>query len=226
NDRLCAKRRVEKSRTYRPRTRALYFCGPHWHADPTRAAGSPARVHGTFQIRIRYRPCCGSPLPVLPAAPIPGRLGQRLRKKAGASPARNGCNLSDRLRVCQSWRPRNGCMGIHRNGGRRSAAIFRAARSRRALRRSPVRHSIVALNPSTRRLRMPSTYNVMIMGASYGSLLATKLLFGGHKVKLVRLPAEAEVINQEGSRVRLPIKGRSDLVEIDSRKLPGKLSAD
>jgi hypothetical protein len=70
---------------------------------------------------------------------------------------------------------------------------------------------------------MPSTYNVMIMGASYGSLLATKLLFAGHKVKLVCLPAEAEVINQEGTRVRLPIKGRSELVEIDSRKLPGKL---
>src|SRR5262249_41183220 len=63
------------------------------------------------------------------------------------------------------------------------------------------------------------------MGASYGSLLATKLLFGGHKVKLICLPAEAELINQEGARVRLPIKGRKDLVEIDTRKLPGSLSA-
>ena len=73
---------------------------------------------------------------------------------------------------------------------------------------------------------MPSTYNVMIMGASYGSLLATKLLFAGHKVKLVCLPSEAELINQEGTRVRLPIKGKSERVEIDSRKLPGHLSAD
>src|SRR5437660_3086043 len=64
------------------------------------------------------------------------------------------------------------------------------------------------------------------MGASYGSLLATKLLFGGHKIKLICLPAEAEAINQEGARVRLPIKGRKDPVEIDSRKLPGTLSAD
>ncbi len=72
---------------------------------------------------------------------------------------------------------------------------------------------------------MPSTYNVMIMGASYGSLLATKLLFAGHKVKLVCLPSEAELINQEGTRVRLPIKGKSERVEIDSRKLPGHLSA-
>jgi hypothetical protein len=64
------------------------------------------------------------------------------------------------------------------------------------------------------------------MGASYGSLLATKLLFGGHNVKLVCLPAEAEAINKEGARVRLPVKGRKDLIEIDSRKLPGTLSAD
>ena len=37
-----------------------------------------------------------------------------------------------------------------------------------------------------------ATYNILIMGASYGSLLASKLLFGGHTVKLVCLPAEAE----------------------------------
>ena len=71
-----------------------------------------------------------------------------------------------------------------------------------------------------------TTYNVLIMGASYGSLLATKLLFGGHKIKLVCLPAEAEAINKEGARVRLPVKGRKDLIEIDTRKLPGTLSAD
>jgi hypothetical protein len=69
------------------------------------------------------------------------------------------------------------------------------------------------------------SYDTLIMGASYGSLLATKLLMAGHNVKLVCLPSEAEVINKEGTRVRLPIKGR-DAVEIDSRKLPGKLSAD
>ena len=72
---------------------------------------------------------------------------------------------------------------------------------------------------------MGKSYNVLIMGASYGSLLATKLLFGGHNVKLICLPAEAEAINAEGARVRLPIKGRKDPVLIDTRKLPGKLSA-
>ncbi|HYU12019.1 MAG TPA: hypothetical protein VEK82_05535, partial [Stellaceae bacterium] len=72
---------------------------------------------------------------------------------------------------------------------------------------------------------MPATHNILIMGASYGSLLASKLLFGGHQVKLVCLPAEADLINAEGFRVRLPVKGRKDPIEIDSRKLPGKVSA-
>jgi hypothetical protein len=64
------------------------------------------------------------------------------------------------------------------------------------------------------------------MGASYGSLLATKLLLAGHSVKLACLPAEAQLINAEGTRVRLPVAGKEGLVEIDSRELPGKLSAD
>jgi hypothetical protein len=72
---------------------------------------------------------------------------------------------------------------------------------------------------------MPANYDILIMGASYGSLLASKILFGGHSVKLVCLPAEADLINSEGFRVRLPVKGRKDPVEIDSRKLPGKVSA-
>ena len=72
---------------------------------------------------------------------------------------------------------------------------------------------------------MPATYNILIMGASYGSLLASKMLFGGHQIHLVCLPAEADLINAEGFRVRLPIKGRKDPVEIDSRKLPGKVTA-
>jgi len=69
-------------------------------------------------------------------------------------------------------------------------------------------------------------YNVLIFGASYGSLLATKLLLAGHHVKLVCTPAEVDLINKEGTRVRLPVKAREGLVEVDSRKLAGKLSAD
>jgi hypothetical protein len=72
---------------------------------------------------------------------------------------------------------------------------------------------------------MSATYKLLIMGASYGSLLASKLLFGGHSIRLVCLPAEADLINAEGFRVRLPVRGRKDPVELDSRKLPGKVSA-
>src|SRR5271154_3612946 len=74
------------------------------------------------------------------------------------------------------------------------------------------------------RCVMP-TYNILLMGASYGSLLASKLLFGGHKLHLVCLPAEADLINAEGFRVRLPVRGRKDPVELDSRKLPGAVTA-
>jgi len=66
---------------------------------------------------------------------------------------------------------------------------------------------------------------ILILGASYGSLLAIKLLLAGHTVRLVCLPAEADLINREGARVRMPVKGREGLIEVDSRNLPGKLSA-
>ena len=72
---------------------------------------------------------------------------------------------------------------------------------------------------------MPTTYKILIMGASYGSLLGTKLALAGHAVHLICLPAEAELINKEGAIIRMPIKGRDGLVEINSRKAPGKLSA-
>ncbi|HSM39201.1 MAG TPA: hypothetical protein VK862_00505 [Afifellaceae bacterium] len=67
--------------------------------------------------------------------------------------------------------------------------------------------------------------NILILGASYGSLLATKLLLAGHTVKLVCLPAEADLINAEGAIVRMPVRGREGLVEVRSKDLPGSLSA-
>jgi hypothetical protein len=72
---------------------------------------------------------------------------------------------------------------------------------------------------------MPGTYRILMLGASYGSLLATKLALAGHAVKLVCLPAEVEAFNADGARVRMPVKGREGLVEVDSRKLPGNVSA-
>src|SRR5688572_815721 len=73
---------------------------------------------------------------------------------------------------------------------------------------------------------MPTSHNVLILGASYGSLLAIKLVAAGHSVKLACLPNEAEAFNADGARVRMPVKGRQGLVEVHSKKLPGKLSAD
>jgi len=69
------------------------------------------------------------------------------------------------------------------------------------------------------------SYNILILGAAYGSLLASKMLFGGHRIHHVCLPAEADLINAEGFRVRLPVKGRKDPVLLDSTKLPGKVTA-
>lgn len=72
---------------------------------------------------------------------------------------------------------------------------------------------------------MATPYNTLILGASYGSLLAIKLLLAGHNVKLVCLPEEAELINTKGQTVRMPARGRDGLIEIHSGTLPGTLSA-
>jgi len=68
-------------------------------------------------------------------------------------------------------------------------------------------------------------YKILMLGASYGSLLASKILFGGHSIHMICLPGEADLINQEGFKVRLPVRGRKEQVLIDSRDLPGKVTA-
>lgn len=72
---------------------------------------------------------------------------------------------------------------------------------------------------------MKNTYRIMIMGASYGSLLGTKLALAGHHVTLVCLPAEVAAFNAHGAIIRMPVKGIEGLVEIDSRKASGSLVA-
>jgi len=79
-----------------------------------------------------------------------------------------------------------------------------------------------------------------MLGASYGSLLGIKLALAGHDVKLVCLPQEAALINAKGAIVRMPPSafslrsqmrkgtGAPDaarLVEINSKNLPGEVSA-
>jgi hypothetical protein len=69
------------------------------------------------------------------------------------------------------------------------------------------------------------TNNILILGASYGSLFSTKLLLAGHRVTLVCTANTAELINREGTVVRFPIKGRESLLDVASKQLPGELSA-
>lgn len=64
-----------------------------------------------------------------------------------------------------------------------------------------------------------------MLGASYGSLFATKLLLAGHSVTLVCRKDEAELLNQRGTRVRFPVRELSETVEVASRALPGRLAA-
>ena len=45
-------------------------------------------------------------------------------------------------------------------------------------------------------------------------------------MKLVCLPEEARLINKEGARVRLPVKGVEGLVELNTQTMPGEVSAD
>ena len=69
------------------------------------------------------------------------------------------------------------------------------------------------------------TYRVLILGASYGSLLGTKLAMAGHRVRLVCTRPTAELINRDGTVVRFPVRGRDTAVEVPSRQLPGAISA-
>jgi hypothetical protein len=67
--------------------------------------------------------------------------------------------------------------------------------------------------------------NILILGASYGSLLATKLLMAGHNVSLVCRNKTAELINRDGTEVRIKLRDEAVHRAIFSRDLPGKLDA-
>ncbi len=67
--------------------------------------------------------------------------------------------------------------------------------------------------------------NILILGASYGSLLSTKLLMAGHNVTLVCLPEEADLINKEGTIVRMTLRGEVEPRLLKSGAFPGTLNA-
>src|SRR5262249_5220878 len=77
------------------------------------------------------------------------------------------------------------------------------------------------------RRRKPSSVggrmarNIVILGASYGSLLATKLLMAGHNVTLVCRKPTAELINRDGTEVRIKLRDGPAHPPMFSRDLPG-----
>ena len=68
-------------------------------------------------------------------------------------------------------------------------------------------------------------YKCLILGASYGSLLGTKLLMAGHDVTLVCRQRTADLINSEGTKVRIKLRDEEEHRIIHSKDLQGPLSA-
>ncbi len=66
---------------------------------------------------------------------------------------------------------------------------------------------------------------ILILGASYGSLLSTKLLMAGHHVTLVCRKKTADLINLEGTEVRIKLRDEAAHRAFRSRELPGTLNA-
>lgn len=69
------------------------------------------------------------------------------------------------------------------------------------------------------------TLNILILGASYGSLFGTKCLMAGHAVTLVCRADTAALINREGTVVRLGLKGEASPRALRSPDLAGRLDA-
>jgi hypothetical protein len=74
-------------------------------------------------------------------------------------------------------------------------------------------------------LQWVMTQRILILGASYGSLPATKLALAGHRATLVCTRPTAELINREGTVVRFPLRGRAAPLDVASRQLAGALDA-
>lgn len=66
---------------------------------------------------------------------------------------------------------------------------------------------------------------ILILGASYGSLLSTKLLMAGHDVTLVCRTASANLINTKGTEVRIKLRDEDAHRIMMSDDQPGHLDA-
>lgn len=72
---------------------------------------------------------------------------------------------------------------------------------------------------------MSNKYNVLILGASYGSLLGTKLGLAGHAATLVCTAPTAKLINDSGTVVRFPVRGLDEQVIVESGAIEGNIDA-
>ncbi|MEM6467006.1 MAG: hypothetical protein AAF679_10950 [Pseudomonadota bacterium] len=68
-------------------------------------------------------------------------------------------------------------------------------------------------------------FKILILGASYGSLLGTKMVMAGHDVTLVCRASTADLINAEGTDVRIKLRGEDTHRHILSGDQPGRLDA-
>ncbi|MEY8830159.1 ketopantoate reductase family protein [Sedimentitalea sp. XS_ASV28] len=68
-------------------------------------------------------------------------------------------------------------------------------------------------------------YKILILGASYGSLLGTKFLAAGHDVTLVCRDKTAALINGKGTEVRIKLRDEDNHRSILSGDLDGTLDA-
>lgn len=68
-------------------------------------------------------------------------------------------------------------------------------------------------------------YRILILGASYGALLGTKLVAGGHDVTYVCRAQTAALINEQGTEVRIALRGEDTHRSFFSRDLTGTTRA-
>jgi len=67
--------------------------------------------------------------------------------------------------------------------------------------------------------------DILVLGASYGSLFATKCLMAGHNVTLICTSRTAELINNEGTEVRIKLRGEDAHRSIRSWDYKGSCTA-
>jgi hypothetical protein len=68
-------------------------------------------------------------------------------------------------------------------------------------------------------------FKILILGASYGSLFGTKCAMAGHEVTLVCRSATADLINRQGTEVRMKLKGEASARAIRSTDLDWSVRA-